>query len=496
MFSDEALEGVNFKSTWRKEKTVADSESQTAELLVSDKAVQSFKYINEAVQTDEESKKKLVLADDHSGRLSAFLHRVEPYVRKQLLNNVRSRAFDGFDIGWEVESSAVTCVHTLSNPDLLGKCQVTGISWNSNGSVLAASFGHLLHEDWCTHKAALCTWNLDHAGFKEDKPDTTIEIDSCLLCLAFHPKNPAIIAGGNFNGEVLLWDLRQEDDMIIASSGLGGDAHSEPVSKVDWIMDAKGKKIYLVSASSDGKIVQWKIDKKVHKLFPKEGFMVMCQSLPRHMKVKGVRGDKEVGVTCLSFNSEDKDMFIVGSEAGAIFKCSMNYQGPPAGSHIISSVPLRSPVTFTYSPHHGPVYAIECSPFHRNAFISAGMDQCIRLYSVLQVQPVLTIEPGDGYIYSATWSPVKATVIAATTHAGHLLIYDLKQGKTIPVHKIQASPQKQPVYACQFNTQQTHLLATGDGTGFIQVFKLSSSLRTSTGKEVEYIGSLVNVSSE
>ena len=72
----------------------------------------------------------------------------------------------------------------------------------------------------------------------------------------------------------------------------------------------------------------------------------------------------------------------------------------------------------------------------------------------LQVQPVLTIEPGDGYIYSATWSPVKATVLAATTHAGHLLIYDLKQGKTIPLLKIQASPQKQPVYTCQFNTQQ------------------------------------------
>lgn len=54
--------------------------------------------------------------------------------------------------------------------------------------------------------------------------------------------------------------------------------------------------------------------------------------------------------------------------------------------HVQSSIPLRSPVTFTYSPHHGPVYAVECSPFHRNAFISAGMDQCIRLYSLLQVK--------------------------------------------------------------------------------------------------------------
>ena len=58
----------------------------------------------------------------------------------------------------------------------------------------------------------------------------------------------------------------------------------------------------------------------------------MTQSLPRKMKVKGVRGDKEVGVTCITYNSEDKDMFLVGSEAGAIFKCSMHAQGNPAGS--------------------------------------------------------------------------------------------------------------------------------------------------------------------
>ena len=71
----------------------------------------------------------------------------------------------------------------------------------------------------------------------------------------------------------------------------------------------------------------------------------------------------------------------------------------------------------------------------------------------MQAQPVMTIEPGEGYIYSATWSPVKATVMAATTQSGHLLIYDLKQGRPVPIYKLQASPQKQPVYTCQFNPQ-------------------------------------------
>lgn len=496
MFADEFLEGVNLQSTWKKERYIDDIGTQTKELEVLDEAAQSYKYQDEGVQTDEEPKKKLRLAEDHSGRLVDFLRRIEPYISKQLISNLNSRAFDGYEVDLEDDTSVVSCVHTLTNPNLFGKFQVTSLSWNSTGSVIAASFGLMEHEDWCTHRTALCTWNLDRSGIKEDKPDTTIELDSCLMCLAFHPKNPAIIAGGNFSGEVLLWDLSREDDMLVATSGLGEDAHQEPVSKVHWISDAKGKKIYLVSASSDGKIIQWKIDRKAQKLMPKDGFMLMTQSLPRRMKVKGVRGDKEVGVTCLSYHHEDKDMFLAGSEAGVIFKCSMHSQGPPAGSHVSSSIPLRSPVTFTYNPHHGPVFSVECSPFHRNAFVSAGMDQCIRLYSILQAQPVLTIEPGEGYVHTARWSPVKATVLAATTQSGQLLLYDLKQGKTVPVQKLMASPNKQPVYSCQFNHQQTQLLATGDGAGFIQIFKLSSSLRTPTGRESEFLGNLVSVTSE
>ncbi|GFR87636.1 WD repeat-containing protein 34, partial [Elysia marginata] len=74
----------------------------------------------------------------------------------------------------------------------------------------------------------MCTWNLDRRSVKEDKPDTIIDSPCCVMCLEFHPVNPAWIAGGNFNGEVILWDLSQNDDLVLASSGIGDDAHREP----------------------------------------------------------------------------------------------------------------------------------------------------------------------------------------------------------------------------------------------------------------------------
>lgn len=73
---------------------------------------------------------------------------------------------------------------------------------------------------------------------------------------------------------------------------------------------------------------------------------------------------------------------------------------------------------------------------------------------VFQAAPVITMEPGQGYLYSAKWSPVRPLVLAVTSASGHLLIYDLKQGKMTPVHKLEASPKKVPVFSLQFNQHQ------------------------------------------
>ena len=75
------------------------------------------------------------------------------------------------------------------------------------------SYGRFDHEDWCTHKSALCTWNLDRRNINPDKPDTVIDLSCCLMCIACHPKKPSLIAGGTFNGNymqlliLLLMDL-------------------------------------------------------------------------------------------------------------------------------------------------------------------------------------------------------------------------------------------------------------------------------------------------
>jgi hypothetical protein len=38
-------------------------------------------------------------------------------------------------------------------------------------------------------------------------------------------------------GEVLVWDLSREDDLLLVSSGVGKNSHLDPVTKLHWVVD-------------------------------------------------------------------------------------------------------------------------------------------------------------------------------------------------------------------------------------------------------------------
>ncbi|CAH1783665.1 unnamed protein product [Owenia fusiformis] len=497
MFADESLDPVEFGSAWRKERLVSEQGCQTRDLQTEESEVQAIERADVEIQTDLGVDLDYDIEQDDSPELARFLAKVAPEMCKQLDQNSRSHAFDGYDINWDEENLAVSSIHTLSYPEM-EQLNVTALSWNSTGSVLAASYGNLNHEDWCTHKSALCTWNLDRRTVEPNKPDTVIDLASCLMCISFHPLQPSWILGGTFDGEVIVWDTSKDTDMIVATTGIGDDSHREPVSKVHWVQDpgSKGKRYNICSVSSDGKILIWKMDQQHGTLKLKDGHILLTESLPRSMRVRAKRGDQEMGVTCISFSKEDSETFVIGSESGGLFKCSSNFRGTPAGRNVTCSVDLRSPVTFTLQPHHGPVYSVDLSPYHRNLVLSSGTDTTARIYSMLQAQPIVTIEPGAGYLFSAKWSPVRPLVFAVATEDGQLLLYDLKSNQATPVHKLPASPTKQPVYTLQFNQHQRQLLATGDGAGVIQVWQLSDDLSTQQPKEVETLAEVAELASE
>ena len=135
--------------------------------------------------------------------------------------------------------------------------QATGVAWNVTGSTLAASYGRTDIAGWCDMPGAVCVWNVFGKDFDCANPDYVLDHPSCLLCVAFHPLLPALVAAGSFNGEVVVWDLASSEQTPLVSP-IAEQVHKEPVVDLQWVRDG-GEEWLLCSAGADGKILFWSL---------------------------------------------------------------------------------------------------------------------------------------------------------------------------------------------------------------------------------------------
>ncbi|XP_043914507.1 cytoplasmic dynein 2 intermediate chain 2 [Protopterus annectens] len=500
MFADEVSEVFGAESLWRKSKA-AQSESkscQTAKLSTAEAAVQAVhrRDISIQVEPDRQDTEQLASlhgsSDCHPG-LVEFLQRVEKSVIAELNKSSRSHAFDGFDVNWCDRTQTVSCLHTLQYPEALERhLHVTGLSWNATGSVIACSYGRMDDGDWSTEKSFLCTWNLDRRGLNTKHPDIVLDVSSSVMCLAFHPSQPSLFAGGTYSGEVLVWDTSQTDDPLISRTGFSDESHTEPVCQVGWIKNSvRSNQFHILSASSDGKILIWQLDGN-DRLKLHNGFALVAHQIPRNIKLNKARGDTAFGITALSFSRFDPNVFIVGVEGGYLLKCSTTVGTLATVSSTVSAVPLKAPAEFTFCPHCGPAYTVHCSPFHRNLFLSAGTDGFVHLYSMLQAQPLISFHVSAKYIFSVRWSPTRPLVFAVATGEGTVLIFDLRHGAFTPPISIEQSSDNKEFYCMEFNPRQTHLLAAGSADGSVKIWQLNDELTEQGSQELNHLKQLAN----
>ena len=101
--------------------------------------------------------------------------------------------------------------------------------------------------------------------------------------------------------------------------------------------------------------------------------MVTSQHVSR--SIRGLKTNKtsgEIGVTCVSVNSEDPTVVALGTEAGALF------QGSLTTSQLLLEAgnDLYDLVVAAFQGHYGgQVVDVKFSPFHRDIFLSLGSDK-------------------------------------------------------------------------------------------------------------------------
>ncbi|EDO17584.1 hypothetical protein Kpol_1061p6 [Vanderwaltozyma polyspora DSM 70294] len=80
------------------------------------------------------------------------------------------------------------------------------------------------------------------------------EMKSPILCCKFNPQRTNIVATGDENGQVKLWDLRKSNRQLLElKDTISGNAHLRGCNDIEW--DETGREI--VTVGLDGKIKKW-----------------------------------------------------------------------------------------------------------------------------------------------------------------------------------------------------------------------------------------------
>ncbi|XP_055035133.2 cytoplasmic dynein 2 intermediate chain 2 [Misgurnus anguillicaudatus] len=499
MFTDETLDLIGAESTWRKshQQTQESRSCQTIPVYTTEAEIQSKDVLDNSTQTDPQDPigQTLTLDRDPSDfpGLLDFLRRVEDVVLKELVKNSKSHAFDGFEVNWEDQNETVSCMYRLLHPKAHERhLQVTSVSWNCTGSVIACGFGRMDDGDWNNEKSHVSTWNLDRRNVNPKRPDVDIDVATPVMCLCFHPLQPSVIAGGLYNGEVMVWDTSRTQDLILSQTGMSADTHREPVYQVNWVPGSRRGEYVVLSAGSGGRVLLWTMDGAKAKLILNSGYALTQQQIQRSGTASKTRGSTTIGVTSLALSPWDLDTFLVGSEGGLVLKCSFSSEVVAPVPNDGESTTLRAPVQFSFSPRGGPIHSLHFSPFHRNLFISVGTDGLAHLHSVLQPRPLLSLRVSDSYVFGVRWSPTRPLVFAAVTGQGLVQMFDLGRRSLKPAATIDQNTGGQPSYCLEFNPKHTNLMAVGNADGSVNIWQLSVELTEQGAKETTMLDRLSN----
>eukprot|EP00933_Yihiella_yeosuensis_P016702 TRINITY_DN14163_c0_g3_i1.p1 TRINITY_DN14163_c0_g3~~TRINITY_DN14163_c0_g3_i1.p1 ORF type:complete len:584 (-),score=112.58 TRINITY_DN14163_c0_g3_i1:73-1824(-) len=552
-FADESITGVTVRSAVPDKpfyKVVQDKDGktyaqgvrlQTDKVERANRRLQSFEVKEIEIQTegaevgvgpDEEQ-----VFDEES--IIQFLRTVVPVVEEELECAWSSMpVFDAYVPLWDDAGEEVEMTHQVWKEGLVD-LQVSSVAWNTTGATVACAYGKLDTLGWCEVTAPVCLWNIFRPSFKVGgQPDTVIQVQGFVMCLAFHPTKPGFLAGGTYNGELQIWNTAESDlDPLVASSSIDDYFHREAIQAVEWIpadLSGGSEAWLLATVSGDGKVLIW--DARENDLsHPSRGFMLLGSK-------KRVLGGRS-----LSFSPLDPWLFVVGSETGTVMRCFRPppgaSMGKPQGSYswkpsavalldqlaansrlqlqhhvenycrtsglkevtaevVFNSKPdanviFPTPKTTDLEPHAGPVTVATFSPFHRKLLLTGSVDGSVKLYDVLQQKALLTLFPPTKHLSScavsaASWSSARPCVFAVALEVGGVFIYDLLHSRQEPVMELPLKDAgSQKVTCLAFNPKQRGMLSVGDDNGRVRIFRLPFKLSEQKKNEVVFIGQLL-----
>ncbi|OWZ06326.1 WD repeat-containing hypothatical protein, partial [Phytophthora megakarya] len=525
MFQDVTLGSVRFKA--KQTKQVVEVNAQTVEIEILDGEAQtenemasSSTQTGQTQQPPTRGKAKEATTDtqEQQQRVTECLQNVGGLMLREMAKNgATSSCFSGtcivechiigsglerylgeseekditklFQLQFDYDSyfqPQQTTNDTGNSPSLKLSC--TGVSWNATGSIIAVAYGRFDHSGWCNYRSALCLWNVFQSDLNPQKPSLVLETSSGLMCVAFHPQNPSIVAAGSFNGEVFVWDLEPVDYKFL-SSGIGDYFHREPVTKVAWVYDIQTADYNIASVSGDGKILFWRVKDKL--AFPVEGYVMhlphgmggstgksnsdearapvklafpvegYVMHLPHGMGSSTGKSNSDearapvIGGKALAFSSTDKASraFVVGSEGGVVARCfakaasnvrSSDFKGEKKWTATAARLVSKLP-TSKIPAARRQVESYASTKRSKEVTLATVYEARLDPATIFPSAMDFVFEPHTAPVYDASFSPFRKSIFLTASADGTTRLYSTLQRELLL--SVEVSPSSAYLYA-------------------------------------------------
>ncbi|EFC48744.1 hypothetical protein NAEGRDRAFT_63304 [Naegleria gruberi] len=336
------------------------------------------------------------------------------------------------------------------NCDVVKNYNVNNLTWNKqNNDILAAAYGSGDVTDLHQSNGVILCWNVKNPAY----PERILKVDGAgVNSVNFSATNPSILAAGLSDGTVSIYDIRRKENTPVMETI---KSHTGTVWDLKWVNRGKDVGEKLHSVGVDGRVNSWTIKKGL------ESSEIM--RLKRIGRATDMGGDamisRESGGMSIDFSPSDNLIYLVGTEDGAIFKCSSSYNEHPLE---------------TYIDHTGPVYSVRWNPVVPDMFISCSADWTVKIWNQESLTPIFTIESysekSDQRSYSVTdvaWSKYCSTMFATSSIVGDLELWDLSYSTVRPKY----SKTKPGKLNCTIFAEDVPIVLVGDSKGSIEVLR-------------------------
>ena len=304
-------------------------------------------------------------------------------------------------------------------------------------------------EDFNQQSGLIQLWSLSN----RKSPDYVINYQTELTSAIFYKDNSNLVIGGSVTGQIMFWDIRAGKAVPEQKSplGIGGEntSHCYPIHCLSIV----GKDNNLISISTDGVLCEWSLS---NLSMPINRYVLNSNEIFEQDK----DNLNEIGPLCIGAFQSTSNSIIIGCDVNDIYNIKLDEK--------------RYNIIDIFKGNNGPIFCVDPHPLSpeggnifSDLFLSCGADWTTKLWSTsLSDEPLLVFNQSKDYVYSAKWHPINPSIFATGDGSGYIDLWDLNRDKEIPTFRYDL---KTAVNKLSWSYDGKKL-AAGDVNGHITIF--------------------------